>query len=59
MPSARAELARLVLQMIKDGQPVPTHNAVQLRNWAVLPEDAVLPLEEIASRILAHEQNSK
>ena len=57
MPSARAELARLVLQMIKDGQPVPTHDALQLRNWAVHAEDAVLSLEEVARRILSHEEN--
>jgi hypothetical protein len=57
MPSARAELARLVLQMMKDGQPVPIHDTLQLRNWAVCPEDAVLPLEEIARRILSQEEN--
>jgi hypothetical protein len=50
--SARAELARRVLQMLRDGQPVPTHEALQLRTWAIVPEDALLPLEEIALRIL-------
>jgi len=34
------------------GQRVPTHDALQLRNWANNPEDAMLPLEEIARRIL-------
>ena len=56
MPSARAELARLVLQMIRDGHPVPFHDALQLRNWAVCQEDALLPLEEIAYRILRQEK---
>ena len=51
--SARTELARAVLQMLSAGQSVPTHLAVQLRNWAVCPEDSVLPLEEIAWHILA------
>jgi hypothetical protein len=55
---ARAELARQLLDMLTHGQPVPSHDAVQLRNWAVHPEDAVLSLEEIAYRILAHEDNS-
>jgi hypothetical protein len=27
----------------------------QLRNWAIRPEDAMLSLEEIAYRILAHD----
>jgi len=56
MPSVRAELARLVLEMIREGKPVPVHNALQLRNWAVRPEDAILPLEEIARRILLQEK---
>jgi hypothetical protein len=34
------------------GHAVPTHHAIQLRNWAVCSEDSVLPLEEIARRIL-------
>ena len=56
--SVRAELARLVLQMRQEGQPVPTDYALQLRNWAVSPEDALLSLEEIARRILNWEENS-
>jgi hypothetical protein len=54
--SARTELARLVLQMLEEGNPVPPQDALQLRGWALTPEDAVSPLEEIARRILSHEQ---
>ena len=50
--SAQTELARAVLQMLMAGHAVPTHHAIQLRNWAVSSEDSVLPLEEIAWRIL-------
>jgi hypothetical protein len=50
---------RQLLEMLTHGQPVPPHDAFQLRNWAVHPEDAALSLEEIACRILAHEGNSK
>jgi hypothetical protein len=42
--------------MLKEGRFVPTHDALQLRNWAVRSEDAVLPLEEIARRILSREE---
>lgn len=49
---AQRELARAVLQMLIAGHAVPTHRAIQLRNWAVCSEDSVLPLEEIARRIL-------
>ena len=38
--------------MLRAGHAVPTHDAIQLRNWAVCSEDSVLPLEEIARRIL-------
>lgn len=54
MLSAKAELARLILQLLKEGQSVPTNDALHLRNWAFRSEDAVLPLEEIARRILSH-----
>lgn len=38
----------------------PEHDALQLRNWAISPEDAMLTLEEIAYRILSHrEPNAK
>jgi|ERR1700678_2043751 hypothetical protein len=53
--SARAKLARLVLQMLACGDPVPAHDAFQLRNWAETPEDAMLTLEELALRILIEE----
>jgi len=56
--SERGELARRVLQMLQNGQTVPTHDALQLRNWAVHPDDAMLPLEDIARRILRQEENS-
>ena len=52
MESARAELARRILKMLTHGEPVPTHDALQLRNWAVRPEDTMLSLEEIARHIL-------
>jgi hypothetical protein len=55
--SEKAELARRVLENLAQGHPVPTHDALQLRNWAVLPEDAMLPLEEIALRVLNQEEN--
>jgi hypothetical protein len=57
--SARAKLARLVLEQLASGDPVPEHDAFQLRNWAVNPEDAVLTLEEIALRILIEERNPR
>jgi hypothetical protein len=55
--SARAELARLVLQMLREGKLVSVDDALQLRNWAVTPEDAMLPLEQIALHILREEEN--
>jgi hypothetical protein len=45
--------------MLTHGQPVPERDALQLRNWAVHPEDAMLSLEEIAYRILTEEENFK
>jgi hypothetical protein len=56
MGSARGELARRVLEMLAHGQPVPVHDAVQLRNWAVSPEDAARPLDEIARHIVNQEE---
>jgi hypothetical protein len=55
MPVERAKLAQLVLKMIKEGQRVPTADALQLRNWADTPQEAMLSLEEIASHILDRE----
>jgi hypothetical protein len=54
METARAKLARQILEMLAHGHNVPESDALQLRNWAVHPEDAMLPLEEIAYRILKH-----
>jgi hypothetical protein len=53
--SARAELARRVLEALERGEGVPTQDALQLRNWANSPEDSVLTLKEIAERILEQE----
>jgi adenylate kinase family enzyme len=55
--STRTELARRVLQILSRGDLVPTHHALQLRSWALTQEDAMLSLEEIASRILIREEN--
>jgi hypothetical protein len=57
MESARAELARRVLEMLAHGYPVPLNDAIQLRNWAVHPKDILLPLAEIARGILDQEEN--
>jgi hypothetical protein len=58
MESARADLARRVLDLLTHGQHVTEHDAFQLRNWALSPDDAMLSLEEIACRILKAEENS-
>jgi hypothetical protein len=47
------------MHVLRDDGPVPSLDAFQLRNWAVNAEDALLPLEEIAQRILTHEENQK
>ena len=57
--SAKAELARRVLETLAQGHPVSTHDALQLRNWAVRPEDSVLTLEEIAHCILEQDEDPK
>jgi hypothetical protein len=59
MCSVRAKLARHVLETLAYGQPVPSLEAFQLRNWAISPENAILSLEEIAHHILNHEENPK
>jgi hypothetical protein len=56
--SARATLARRVLQMLSSGDLVPALDALQLRTWALTPEDAVLSLEAIALLILSQEPES-
>jgi len=48
-----------VLEMTASGETVSAHDALQLRNWAAIPEDAMLPLEELALRILGQEENRK
>jgi len=53
--SARSTLARRVLQMLSSGDLVPALDALQLRTWALTPEDAVLSLEAIALLILSQE----
>jgi hypothetical protein len=53
--SARAELARRVLNILAKGDRVSFHDAVQLRNWAIRPEESILSLAEIAHRILEQE----
>lgn len=57
--SSRAELARRVLENLAQGDLVPTRDALQLRNWAVRPEDSLLTLDEIAHRILDHDEAPK
>jgi hypothetical protein len=57
MDSARARLAQRILEMLAQGYAVPFNDAIQLRNWAVRPEDALLPLAEIARGILDQEGN--
>ena len=57
--SARAELARRVLRMLASGDPVPALDALQLRTWALTPEDAMLSLESIALLILGEEENGE
>ena len=58
MDSARAELARRVLAALAQGLSVTFDDAIRLRNWAARPEDALLPLAEIALGILTQEGNS-
>ena len=58
MDSARAELARRILETLARGNPVPLNDAIQLRNWAVRPEDSLLPLAEIACCILEENPNA-
>ena len=50
--SPRVELARRVLETLVRGDRVSTSDALQLRNWALRPEDSMLTLQEIAIRIL-------
>jgi hypothetical protein len=43
--------------MLGEGKSVSTDKVLQLRNWAVHPDDVVLSIEEIARRILREEGN--
>jgi hypothetical protein len=55
---SRDELAREVLDLLAHCQHVPERDALQLRNWAVNPDDAMLSLQEIAYRILKQVDHS-
>jgi len=57
MDSERAKLARRILEELAGGNSVSFYDAIQLRNWAVRPEDSMLSLVEIARRILNQEEN--
>jgi len=59
MPSARATLAQRVLRILEQGQSVPSADALQLRNWAVNHDDVLLPLDELARRILSQEEDQQ
>jgi hypothetical protein len=41
------------------GERVSTSDALQLRNWALRPEDSMLTLQEIAIRILNDEKGQQ
>jgi hypothetical protein len=56
---SRVELARRVLETLILGDRVSTSDALQLRNWALSPEDSMLPLEEIAIRILNDDKRQR
>lgn len=58
MDSHRAQLARRVLEDLAHGNLVSFNGAIQLRNWAVRPEDIWLPLTEIACRILYQDDDA-
>jgi hypothetical protein len=42
-------------QDLAQGNLISFNDAIQLRNWAVCPKDVLLPLAEIARRILDQE----
>jgi hypothetical protein len=44
--SARTELARLVLQTLKEGQVVSVNHALELRNWVVTPGEVQIPIKK-------------
>jgi hypothetical protein len=55
--SAKAKLARALLENIAQGRLRSVDDAIQVRDWAVCPEDSLLSLEEIAQRILDPEES--
>jgi hypothetical protein len=57
MDFPRTALALRILEMLANGHVIPFYDAVQLRNWAVRPQDAILSLKEIADGILRQEGN--
>lgn len=57
--SSQAELAQRVLNLLADGAQLSADEAVQLRLWAVRPEDSFLRLEDIAKGILDAESKPK
>ena len=57
--SAKTDLARRVLDSLAQGHLVSARDAMQLRSWAVRPEDSVLTLEEIAHRILQQDEEQQ
>ena len=48
-------MARRLLKAFVNGYSVSFNDAVQLRNWASSPEDAMLSLDGIARQILKQE----
>ena len=58
MDSARIQIARRALETLAQGDSVSFDEAIQLRNWAVRPEDSLLPLAEIARAILDRLEHS-
>ena len=58
MRSEKADVAKRVLKAIDAHTPISERDAFQLRYW-VSPEEALLPLNEIARRIWRRESNGK
>ena len=50
--SERIELARRILDAIAQGLPVPSEDAIRLRNWANNPTEALANIEDVARSIL-------
>jgi hypothetical protein len=56
--SPRAELAQQILKTMANGDSVSTEDAIQLRNWANTPNDAMLALDEVARNVLGQKRNT-